>query len=119
MAEKKTDKKKLFIIGVICAIILLNVVWTVLQNKFTQKLDVVISSMAKLEQRVMKLEQGGLPDVADLKQDFGTLKEIAEQYAGQLSNSISVEEGKLKALEAELEAQKSRVEAMKKLVPAK
>ncbi len=110
--------KKYIIIGGICAIVLLNIVWTVLQSKFTPKLAEVQSDMAKLEQRMLKLEQGGLPDVADIREDFGNLKKISEQYSNQIEKLTKLEEDKLKSLEEQVEAQKARLESIKNLAPA-
>ncbi len=119
MSDKKTaktpDKKKQIIIGVIAVILLLNIMWTVMQNKFTPKLDEVKAGMAALEQRIAKLEQGGMPDVAELKSDFAALKEISAAFTKQLDNAVKAEEEQLASLEAQTEAQKARVEALKKL----
>ena len=67
-APQKPDNKKKIIIGVVAVIVLLNIMWTVTQNKFTPKLDEVKAGMAALEQRIAKIENGGLPDVANLKE---------------------------------------------------
>ena len=64
------DKKKQIIIGVICAILFLNIMWTIMQNKFTPKLDSVKADVAGVAQRIEKLENGGIPDVADLIRNF-------------------------------------------------
>lgn len=112
-----SQKKKVFIIGAICLIVLLNIVWTVLQNKFAPKLDAFKSDMAVLEQRIAKLEKGGLPDVADIREEFGALKQLSKQYSGQLEELIKIEEDKLKSLEEQTAAQKTRLEAIKNLLP--
>lgn len=114
--NKPKDKKKLIIIGIVCVILLLNIMWTVLQSKFTPKLDEVKSSMAALEQRITKLEQGGLPDVADLKSDFAALKSVSDKFSQRLSQTVKAEEDQLAYLEAQVEAQKARIEELKKLV---
>ena len=82
------QKKKYFIIGAICLMVLLNIVWTVLQNKFTPRLDEFKTEMKNFEQRIAKLEQGGLPDVADIREEFGSLKKLSQQYSGQLESLI-------------------------------
>ncbi len=117
--DKKTpqtpDNKKKIIIGVIAVILLLNIMWTVMQNKFTPKLDEVRAGMAALEQRIAKLENGGLPDVADLKEDFAALKAVSEKFADRLNQSLKAEEDQLAYLESQVEAQKARVESLKKM----
>lgn len=111
----KTDSKKKIIIGVICVILLLNIMWTIMQNKFTPKLDEVKAGMAAIEQRLAKIEKGGIPDVANLKEDFAALKVVSDKFADRLTQTLKTEEDQLAYLEAQVEAQKARVEAMKKL----
>ena len=109
------DKKKTFIISAVCVILLLNIVWTVAQNKFTPKLDEVTKAMAALEQRIAKLEQGGFADVADLKSDFEAMKTISAQFSEKINQSVKTEEDQLAYLEAQVEAQKARIESLKKI----
>ena len=112
--QNTNDSKKKIIIGIVCLILLLNVMWTIMQNKFTPKLDEVKAGMAALEQRITKLEQGGLPDVADLREDFATLKAVSEKFSERLNQTLKTEEDQLAYLEAQVEAQKARVEELKK-----
>lgn len=114
-APQKPDNTKKIIIGVVTVIVLLNIMWTVMQNKFTPKLDEVKAGMAALEQRIAKLEQGGLPDVADLKEDFAALKTVSDKFAERLNASVKAEEEQLASLEAQVAAQKARVESLKKI----
>ena len=113
--QKAVDKKKAIIIGIICVILALNIMWTILQSKFTPRLDEVKAGMTALEQRITKLEQGGLPDVADLKADFANLKSLSDKFSERFTQSVKTEEDQLAYLEAQVEAQKARVEALKKL----
>ena len=108
-----TDKKKIVIIVCIVVVLLLNIMWTVLQNKFTPRVDEVRADLAKLEQRITKLEQGGLPDVADLREEFSSLKNISKGYEERLGQLIKAEEEQLATLEAQVAAQKARVESLK------
>ena len=112
MAE---NKKKQIIIGIVCAIVALNVMWTIMQNKFTPKLDEFKASMAALEQRIEKLEKGGMPDVAELKEDFAALKAISAKFSERLTQSVKTEEDQLAYLEAQVAAQKARIEELKKI----
>ena len=113
--QPQNDSKKKIIIGIVCIVLLLNIMWTIMQNKFTPKLDEVKAGMAALEQRITKLEQGGLPDVADLKEDFAALRAIADKFSDRLNQAVKTEEDQLKDLEAQVEAQRARVEELKKL----
>ena len=112
MAE---NKKKQIIIGIVAVILVLNIMWTIMQNKFTPKLDAVKSDIAAVEQRMTKLENNGIPDVAELKQEFAALKEISTEFANRLTQAIKAEEENLSYLEAQVEAQKARLESLKKL----
>ena len=109
------DNKKKIIIGVVAVILLLNIMWTIMQNKFTPKLDEVKAGMAALEQRLDKIEKGGLPDVANLKEDFAALKAVSDNFAERLGQSLKAEEEQLASLEAQVEAQKARVESLRKM----
>ena len=112
---KTPDKKKQIIIGVICAILCLNVMWTIMQNKFTPKLDGVKTDIAGVEQRVTKIETDGLPDVANLKSDFAGLRTTADVLSERIQQLLKLEEQQLEYLEAQTAAQKARVEALRKL----
>ena len=113
--QNTPDKKKQIIIGIIALIVLLNIMWTIMQNKFTPKLDEFKASMAALEQRIEKLEKGGMPDVAELKEDFAALKAISAKFSERLMQSVKTEEDQLAYLEAQVEAQKARIEELKKV----
>ena len=117
--NKQPDKKKQIIIGAICVILLLNVMWTIMQNKFTPKLDEfkkeINTAIAALDSRITKIEQGGFTDVANIKADFESLKQIADTLSARMNQSLKTEEEQLASLEAQLAAQRARVEAMKKL----
>ena len=112
MAE---NKKKQIIIGVICAILFLNIMWTIMQNKFTPKLDSVKTDIAGVEQRVAKIESDGIPDVADLKAEFAALKAVSDTFSERVRQLLKLEEDQLASLEVQVEAQKARVEALRKL----
>lgn len=114
-SAQSPDSKKKIIIGVIAVIVLLNIMWTVMQNRFTPKLDEVKASMAALEKRIVKLENGGLPDVANLKEDFAALKAVSDKFSDRIIQALKTEEDQLAYLEAQVEAQKARVESLKKM----
>ena len=113
--QNTPDKKKQIIIGIIALIVLLNIMWTIMQNKFTPKLDEFKATIAALEQRIEKLEKGGMPDVAELKEDFAALKAISAKFSERLNQSVKAEEDQLAYLEAQVEAQKARIEELKKV----
>ena len=112
MAE---NKKKQIIIGIVCAIVALNVMWTIMQNKFTPKLDSVKTDIAGVEQRIAKVEQEGIPDVANLKAEFAALKAVSDKFSERVGEMLKLEEEQLAFLEAQTAAQKARVEALRKL----
>ncbi len=112
---KTPDRKKQIIIGVICAIFCLNVMWTIMQNKFTPKLDSVKADVAGVEQRIAKIEHEGIPDVANLKSDFDSLRKAADDISARMQQLLKLEEEQLAYLEAQTAAQKARVEALRKL----
>lgn len=114
-ASQTPDNKKKIIIGVIAVIVIFNIMWTISQNKFSPKLDEVKAALAALEQRIDKLEKGGLPDVADLKEDFAALKSVSDKLSERLGQSLKVEEDQLAYLESQVKAQKAKVEALKKV----
>lgn len=112
---KPVDKKKQIILWVILAIVALNVMWTIMQNKFTPKLDGIKTDVAGISERLAKIEQGGLPDVANLKEDFETLKTVSAKFSEQIKTLLKAEEEQLAYLESQVEAQKARVENLRKL----
>ena len=85
MAE---SKKKQIIVIVICAILALNIMWTIMQNKFTPKLDSVKSDIAAVEQRMTKVETNGIPDVADLKAEFAALKAVSDKFSERIEQLL-------------------------------
>ena len=114
-ASQAPDNKKKIIIGVIAVIVIFNIMWTISQNKFSPKLDEVKVALSAIEQRIDKLEKGGLPDVANLKEDFAALKAVSDKLNTRLNQSLKAEEDQLAYLEAQVEAQKVKVESLKKV----
>ncbi len=119
---QKPDNKKKIIIGVIAVIVLLNIMWTVMQNKFAPKLDEVKAGLSEIEHRLDKIEQGGLTDVVNLKEDFAKWEAVSKQFAENVKTLQKAEEDRLAnleaqeaALKAQIEAQKTKVESLKNL----
>ena len=108
------DKKKTIIIAIVCVLVVLNVMWTIMQNKFAPKLEEANKTIAALEQRVSKLEQGGFASMAELKEDFAAMKAVSDNLAERLKNSLKAEEDELANLETQVAAQRAKVEALKK-----
>lgn len=108
--------KKTLLVAAIVLILILNIMWTTLQNKFTPKIEAFRADLTKLEGRITKLEEGGLPDVADLKAEFSSLKSMAADYEARRAEVLKAEEERLASLQAQAEAQRARVESLKKLV---
>ena len=108
-------KKKHIIIGIIAVILLLNITWTIMQNKFTPKLDGVKADVAAISQRLTNIEDGGLPQIANLKGEFEALKAVSENFSERVKKLLKAEEEHLAYLEAQAAAQKARVEELRKL----
>ena len=119
-AQKATppadNKKKHIIIGIVAVILLLNITWTIMQNKFAPKLDGVKTDVAGIAQRLTNIEDGGLPQVANLKQEFEALRAVSEKFTERAKQLLKAEEDQLASLEAQVAAQKARVEELKKLL---
>ena len=114
-AKSADNKKKQIILWVVLAIIALNVMWTIMQNKFTPKLDGIKTDVASVETRLTKIEQNGLPNVANLIENFEALKAVSAKFSEQIKTLLKAEEEQLKYLESQVEAQKARVEELRKL----
>jgi len=52
--------------------------------------------------------------MAELKEDFAAMKAVSDNLAERLKNSLKAEEDELANLEAQVAAQKAKVEALKK-----
>lgn len=115
-AKPADNKKKQIILWVVLAIVALNVMWTIMQNKFTPKLDGIKADVASVDARLAKIEKDGLPDVANLRENFEILKVVSTKFSDQIKTLLKAEEDQLKYLEAQVEAQKARIEDLKKLV---
>ena len=108
-------KKKHIIMGIIAVILLLNITWTIMQNKFTPKLDGIKADVAGISQRLTNIEDGNLPQVANLKQEYESLKAISDKFSERAKQLLKAEEEQLAYLEAQVAAQKARVEELRKL----
>ena len=114
-ATPADTKKKHIIIGIIAVILLLNITWTIMQNKFTPKLDGIKADVAGIAQRLTNIEDGDLPQVANLKQEYESLKAISDKFSERAKQLLKAEEEQLAYLEAQVAAQKARVEELRKL----
>ena len=109
------NKKKLILIGAAVVLVILNVMWTVLQNKFTPRVDALREEFTKIEARLAKLEKDALPDVEAIRSELNALKLMSEAYEDRSSQLLKAEEAQLASLESQLATQKERVESLKKL----
>ena len=114
-ATPADTKKKHIIMGIIAVILLLNITWTIMQNKFTPKLDGIKADVAGISQRLTNIEDGGLPQIANLKGEFEALKAVSENFSERVKKLLKAEEEHLAYLEAQAAAQKARVEELRKL----
>lgn len=114
-SPKAPDNKKKIILGAVVVIVLLNIMWTIMQNKFDPKLNSIKTEVAGISQRLTSIEEGGLPQVATLKSDFDELRAVSDKLAERLKKVLKAEEDQLASLEAQVEAQRARVEELRKL----
>ena len=109
------NKKKLILIGAAVVLVILNVMWTLLQNKFTPRVDALKKKFTKIEARLSKLEKDALPDVEAIRSELNALKLMSEAYENRSSQLLKAEEAQLASLESQLAMQRERVESLKKL----
>ena len=109
------NKKKLILIGAAVVLVILNVMWTVLQNKFTPRVDALREEFTTIEARLAKLEKDALPDVEAIRSELNALKLMSEEYENRSTQLLKAEEAQLASLEAQLVTQRERVESLKKL----
>lgn len=109
------NKKKVMIIGGIIVVLLLNILWTTLHNKFSFRVDELKNVVAALEERVGSLENRELPDIGELKDQFQSIQGMSDKYEAQLALLVKAEEEQLAYLQSQAEAQRARVESLKSM----
>lgn len=109
------SKPKIIIISVIAVILVLNILWSLMQGKVTTEMQGVRAELAKMEERIAKMEQGGVPDLASLRTEFDELKKIGGNYEARLAALLEAEEGRLSQMKKDAEAQETWVNALKKV----
>lgn len=109
------SKPKIIIISVIAVILVLNILWSLMQGKVTTEMQGVRAELAKMEERIAKMEQGGVPDLASLRTEFDELKKIGGNYEARLAALLEAEEGRLSQMKKDAEAQEAWVNALKKV----
>lgn len=109
------NKKKAMIIGGIIVVLLLNILWTTLHNKFSFRVDELKNVVAALEERVGSLENRELPDIGELKDQFQSIQGMSDKYEAQLALLVKAEEEQLAYLQSQAEAQRARVESLKSM----
>lgn len=110
------NKKKAMMIGVVVVILLINILWTTLHNKFSFRVDELKNVVAALEERVGSLENRELPDVTELQGQFQSIQVMSDKYEAQLAQLVKAEEEQLAYLQSQAEAQRVRVESLKSML---
>ncbi len=108
---------KMLIIALVVIVLLLNIVWTLLQGKIKSEMQGVNTEMANLTQRVAKVEQGGVGDLASLRAEFDAMKVVGDSYGTRLAALLKAEEEQLAAMKKEAETRQAWIEELKKLIP--
>lgn len=110
-AKTKTGK----IIGVVVlVIILLNIFWSMMENKVTLEVQAVRADIVALNTRLAEMEKGSV-DLDAVRADAETIKKTGESFEAKLNAIVTAEEAKLENLTKELENQKAYIENLKSL----
>ena len=115
------NKKKIMVICalVIVGIILLaNVLWTLMRHSLGAKFDGMTEAIAKVEARVAKLEEGGLPDVDNLREELKSLQSLSANYEGRVGQLLKAEEERLASLKSQADAQQAWVDSLRAITAA-
>lgn len=109
------SKPKIVIVSVIAVILVLNILWSLMQGKVSSESENFRAELAKLEQRLVKLEEGTTPDVDSLRAEFETVRKVGEGYEARLAALLKAEEERLSSMKKDFEAQEAWLESLKKV----
>ena len=115
------NKKKIMVICalvVVGIILLANVLWTLMRHSLGAEVEAMTEALAKMEARVAKLEEGGLPDVDSLREELNALQSLSANYEGRVGQLVKAEEERLASLKSQADAQQAWVDSLKALTPA-
>jgi cell division protein FtsL len=112
---KKIGKGKKIAIVVFLVLILLNVFWTLMNNKVTEEIQAIKSEIAQVSARVSDAEKETL-DVESVKADVELIRKATGDFEKKLNAVIQAEETRLEILTKDAEAQKAYVETLKGLL---
>ena len=101
------SKPKIVIVSVIAVILVLNILWSLMQGKVSSESENFRAELAKLEQRLVKLEEGTTPDVDSLRAEFETVRKVGEGYEARLAALLKAEEERLSSMKKDFEAQEA------------
>ena len=106
------SKPKIVIVSVIAVILVLNILWSLMQGKVSSESENFRAELAKLEQRLVKLEEGTTPDVDSLRAEFETVRKVGEGYEARLAALLKAEEERLSSMKKDFEAQEAWLESL-------
>ena len=109
------SKPKIVIVSVIAVILVLNILWSLMQGRVSSESETFRAELAKLEQRLVKLEEGTTPDVDSLRAEFETVRKVGEGYEARLAALLKAEEERLSSMKKDFEAQEAWLESLKKV----
>ena len=111
-AKTKTGK----IVGiVVLVIVLLNIFWSMMENKVASEVQAVRADIAALNTRLAEMEKGSI-DLEAVKADAETIKKVGETFEAKLNAIVKAEEAKLEILAKDMENQKAYIEDLKSLL---
>ena len=112
---KLPSKRNMIIIAVVVVLLVFNIFWTMMQGKITAAVQDVKADMAKLEQRLATVEQGGVVDLETLRTEFDGMKKVGESYSANLSALMKAETERLESLKKEVEMRQSWIEGLQQM----
>lgn len=108
------SKPKIVVVSVIAVILVLNILWSLMQGKVSSESENLRAELAKLEQRLVKVEEGTAPDVDSLRAEFDAVRKVGEAYEARLAAFLKAEEERLASMKKDCETQEAWLESLKK-----
>ena len=112
---KHPSKRNMIIIAVVVVLLAFNILWTLMQGKITSEVQSVKAEMAKFEQRLATVEQGGVVDLETLRTEFDGMKKVGESYSANFAALLKAEMERVDALKKEVEMRQSWLEDLQQI----
>ncbi|NLL37953.1 MAG: hypothetical protein GX256_10635 [Fretibacterium sp.] len=97
-------------------LILFNIVWTLTQGKVSSEAQALREELTKLEQRLAKLEEGGILDLESVRAEFEEMKKVGSLYSSSLEVVMKTETERLEALKKEVAMRQGWLEELNAMV---